>query len=166
MARVAATLRADAPSSICATCSHAMAMRGERFAAEAAGLYLDYSKQRITGETLRLLIALADACGLRERIEAMFRGDKINTTENRAVLHVALRAAGERAHPSRRQGCGSRCARGARSDGGVQRTRAQRRMDRPYRQAHPQRGQHRHRRIGPRPGDGVRGAAPLQPSAI
>ena len=71
--------------------------RGERLHAEAAGLYLDYSKQRVTGETLRLLMELAGACGLDERIAAMFRGDKINTTEERAVLHAALRApAGER----------------------------------------------------------------------
>jgi glucose-6-phosphate isomerase len=68
------------------------ATRGERLTAEAAGLYLDYSKQRMTDETLRLLIALADESRLRERIDAMFRGDKINLTENRAVLHVALRA--------------------------------------------------------------------------
>ncbi|MGH8284066.1 MAG: glucose-6-phosphate isomerase [Gammaproteobacteria bacterium] len=66
--------------------------RGERFAAEAAGIYLDYSKNCITDETLRLLLALADECGLRARIEAMFRGEKINITEKRAVLHVALRA--------------------------------------------------------------------------
>ncbi len=66
--------------------------RGVRFAAEAAGLYLDYSKNRITEETVHLLAALAEACGLRGRIEAMFRGEKINTTEKRAVLHVALRA--------------------------------------------------------------------------
>src|SRR5947209_11834896 len=66
--------------------------RGERFAAEAAGIYLDYSKNRITDETLRLLLDLAQASGLRERIDAMFRGDKINTTEQRAVLHIALRA--------------------------------------------------------------------------
>jgi glucose-6-phosphate isomerase len=66
--------------------------RGERFAVEAAGLYLDYSKNRITDETVRLLVALASACRLREQIEAMFRGDRINTTEGRAVLHVALRA--------------------------------------------------------------------------
>ncbi len=71
--------------------------RGECFAAEAAGIYLDYSKNRITGETLKLLTALANECGLRERIDAMFRGEKINVTERRAVLHVALRAAdGER----------------------------------------------------------------------
>src|SRR5438876_445095 len=66
--------------------------RGEHLALEAAGLYLDYSKNRITDETIRLLIALADECGLRERIDAMFAGEKINVTENRAVLHVALRA--------------------------------------------------------------------------
>ena len=61
-------------------------------ALEAAGLYLDYSKNRITDETLRLLLDLAEQSGLRDRIEAMFRGDKINVTENRAVLHTALRA--------------------------------------------------------------------------
>ena len=66
--------------------------RGERMAVEAAGIYLDYSKNRITDETLRLLLQLAEECGLRARIDAMFRGEKINITENRAVLHVALRA--------------------------------------------------------------------------
>ncbi|HEY6388161.1 MAG TPA: glucose-6-phosphate isomerase [Candidatus Acidoferrum sp.] len=66
--------------------------RGERMTAEAAGLFLDYSKNRITDETLKLLIQLSEESGLRDRIEAMFRGDKINITENRAVLHVALRA--------------------------------------------------------------------------
>jgi len=66
--------------------------RGERLTAEAAGIHLDYSKNRVTDETLALLRRLAEESGLRERIEAMFRGDKINVTENRAVLHVALRA--------------------------------------------------------------------------
>jgi glucose-6-phosphate isomerase len=66
--------------------------RGERLVAEGAGLYLDYSKNRITDETLRLLLALAEGCAIHERIDAMFRGDKINATEQRAVLHVALRA--------------------------------------------------------------------------
>src|SRR6266705_122583 len=66
--------------------------RGERLVAEAAGIYLDYSKNRISDETLCLLLALAEACSVRERIDAMFRGDKINATEQRAVLHVALRA--------------------------------------------------------------------------
>ena len=64
--------------------------RGERMTAEAAGLFLDYSKNRVTDETLKLLVELAAECGLRERIDAMFRGDKINITENRAVLHVAV----------------------------------------------------------------------------
>ena len=66
--------------------------RGERMTLEAAGVYLDYSKNRITDETLRLLGALAEEAGLRARIDAMFAGEKINVTENRAVLHVALRA--------------------------------------------------------------------------
>ena len=66
--------------------------RGESLAIEAAGLYLDYSKNRITDETIRLLLQLAHESELRERIDAMFRGDKINVSENRAVLHVALRA--------------------------------------------------------------------------
>ena len=66
--------------------------RGERMNVEAAGLYLDYSKNRITDETLGLLVQLAEESGLRARIDAMFRGEKINLTEKRAVLHVALRA--------------------------------------------------------------------------
>jgi glucose-6-phosphate isomerase len=66
--------------------------RGERLTIQAAGLYLDYSKNRVTDETLKLLFQLAEECGLRERIDAMFKGEKINITENRAVLHVALRA--------------------------------------------------------------------------
>jgi glucose-6-phosphate isomerase len=66
--------------------------RGERMTAEAAGVYLDYSKNRITGETVNLLLDLAATSGLRDRIDAMFRGEKINVSEGRAVLHVALRA--------------------------------------------------------------------------
>jgi glucose-6-phosphate isomerase len=66
--------------------------RGERFTSEAVGIFFDYSKNRITDETLRLLLQLAEESGLRERIDAMFRGDKINVSEKRAVLHVALRA--------------------------------------------------------------------------
>ena len=68
------------------------AQRGERFVAEGAGLYLDYSKNRITDETLRLLVALANECGLRERMAAMFRGGVVNPTEQRPALHTALRA--------------------------------------------------------------------------
>ena len=66
--------------------------RGERLSAEAAGLYVDFSKQRITDETLKLLIDLATECALPDRIAAMFRGEKLNASEQRAVLHVALRA--------------------------------------------------------------------------
>jgi glucose-6-phosphate isomerase len=66
--------------------------RGERLTAEAAGLYLDYSKNRVTDETIKLLVGLAEPCGLRDRIDAMFNGQPINITEKRAVLHTALRA--------------------------------------------------------------------------
>src|SRR5258705_1213079 len=66
--------------------------RGERLTAEAVGIFLDYSKNRVTDETLELLLQLAEESGLRSRIDAMFRGEKINVTENRAVLHIALRA--------------------------------------------------------------------------
>src|SRR5271170_502042 len=66
--------------------------RGERLTLDAAGIYLDYSKNRITEESVKLLVRLAEESGLRAHIDAMFRGDKINVTENRAVLHVALRA--------------------------------------------------------------------------
>lgn len=66
--------------------------RGKRMTTEAIGIYFDYSKHRITDETLGLLVQLAEVCGLRARIDAMFRGEKINVTEKRAVLHVALRA--------------------------------------------------------------------------
>src|SRR5208282_2945271 len=65
--------------------------RGERLTAEAAGLYLDYSKNRVTDETMRLLVALAEESGVPEHRAAMFRGDHINVSENRSVLHVALR---------------------------------------------------------------------------
>ena len=66
--------------------------RGERMAAEAVGIYLDYSKNRISDQTIKLLVQLAEQSGLQARIDDMFRGEKINITENRAALHVALRA--------------------------------------------------------------------------
>src|SRR5215471_3435147 len=68
------------------------AKRAERLSIDAVGLHLDYSKNRVTDETLKLLFQLAEESDLQARIDAMFRGDKINITENRAVLHVALRA--------------------------------------------------------------------------
>src|SRR5438045_7894686 len=70
--------------------------RGERLTAEAAGLFLDYSKNRVTDETVALLVELAEQCGLPERREAMFSGEHINVSEDRAVLHVALRMPRER----------------------------------------------------------------------
>src|ERR1700674_4089368 len=66
--------------------------RGERMTAEAVGIFLDYSKNRVTDETITILVQLAEEAGLRSRIDAIFHGEKINVTENRAVLHVALRA--------------------------------------------------------------------------
>src|SRR5438046_6569476 len=69
--------------------------RGERFALEAVGIYLDYSKNRVTDETIQLLLELAESAGLSERIDAMFKGEKINVTERSTVLHGALRAAKE-----------------------------------------------------------------------
>ena len=74
------------------TLFQADSQRGEHLALDAIGLYLDYSKNRVTDETLRLLLSLAESAGLRQRIDAMFSGEKINVTEKRAVLHVALRA--------------------------------------------------------------------------
>jgi glucose-6-phosphate isomerase len=69
--------------------------RGQRMTVEAAGIYMDYSKHRVTDETLRLLLRLTEECGLRARVDAMFRGDRINVTEKRSVLHVALRTPNE-----------------------------------------------------------------------
>ena len=70
----------------------AEAGRGTKMTVEASGLFLDYSKNRVTAETLDLLLAVAEEAGVKAKLEAMFRGDKINTTEGRSVLHVSLRA--------------------------------------------------------------------------
>ena len=91
--------------------------RGRVLAIEAAGLYLDYSKNRITDETLRLLLQLAGEFELREQIDAMFRGDKINVSENRAVLHVALRAPRGSYYHARRSQCRPRGPRRSGQDG-------------------------------------------------
>ena len=88
--------------------------RGDRLVAKAAGLYLDYSKNRITDETVRLLIQLAQERGVADRRDAMFRGEKINITEDRAVLHVALRAPRGTADQGGRCRC---CPRGTRGTG-------------------------------------------------
>ena len=134
--------------------------------AEAVGLFLDYSKNRVTDETLKLLLRLADESGLRERIDAMFRGEKINVTEKRAVLHVALRAPrgasiivdGQNVVPD------VHAVLDKMAD--FCRTRSQRRVERPHWQTHSQRHQHRHRRLRSRPGDGLRGAEALQPAHL
>ena len=132
-------------------------------AVEAEGLYFDYSKHRVTAETMGLLIALAGESGLSATIDAMFRGDKINVTEKRAVLHVALRAPrgatimvdGKNVVPEVHQVLDRMTDFYA---------HPQRRLDGPYRQADSRGHQYRDRRFRPRPGDGVRGAAPLQRS--
>ena len=137
--------------------------RGERMTAEAAGLS---STTPSTGSPTRrcgCCVQLAEesrAAGAR--IDAMFRGEQINVTEDRAVLHVALRMPRERVDRRRRPRRRARGPRGARPDGRLRRPRPRRRLDGPHRQADPQRGQHRHRRLRPRAGDGLRGAAPLQ----
>ena len=136
--------------------------RGERMALDAAGIYLDYSKNRIADDTLALLVRLAEESGLRARIDAMFRGEKINVSEKRAVLHVALRAPrgasilvdGENVVPEVHSVLDRMADFANRLRGGD--------VERSHRQADPQRRQHRHRRFRPRAGHGLRGAQALQ----
>ena len=124
-------------------------------AVEAAGVYLDYSKNRITDETLRLLLQLAEESKLRERIDAMFRGDKINVSEDRAVLHVALRAprGATILHDGRNVVPDVHAVLDQMADFS-NRVRV-RQLERPDRQAHPQCHQRRYRRFRSRTGDGV-----------
>ena len=138
--------------------------RAERLTGEAAGLFLDYSKNRVTDETLRLLVALAEQAGVAERRDAMFAGDRINVTEDRPVLHVALRM--PRGSSLVVDGVDvvaevhevlDRMAR-------VRRRRSVGRVEGGDRASDPQRRQHRHRRLGSRAGDGLPRAAPLQPA--
>ena len=124
--------------------------RAERLSADAVGLHLDFSKNRIDDETLRLLLELAAQSGLREHIDAMFRGDRINVSEDRSVLHVALRMPREATLVVDGADVVAAGPRGARPDGGVRRRRALGCVDRPHRQADPQRRQRRDRRLGPR----------------
>ncbi len=128
--------------------------RFQRFALRLDDILFDYSKNRITAETMRLLVDLARQAGLAEAIEAMFTRQKINTTEDRAVLHVALRnrsnrpifVDGEDVMPGSQSGAGK--------DGRVQRGCAVGRMAGLHRQTHHRCGQHRHRRLRPGPEDG------------
>ena len=136
--------------------------RGERLALEAAGIYLDYSKNRITDATLGLLVQLAEESGLRERIDAMFRGEHINVSENRAVLHVALRAPRGSSFLVDGENVVPQIHARARQDERLRNPPAERRLERPQRQAYPQRRQYRHRGFGSRAGDGLRGAQTLQ----
>src|SRR5262245_9488530 len=143
--------------------------RAARFTREAVGLYADFSKHRITDETLPLLVTLAEARGLRQRIDAMFRGDKINVTEERAVLHVALRAPrpasrpparapglwGRRSHPAAAAARGRPGAR-ARSPRG-------RRPSAPRASAGTRGARPAHDRDGPHPGDPASERVPPRP---
>ena len=113
--------------------------RGERMTAAAAGLFLDYSKNRVTDETIKLLVRLANESDLSGRIEAMFSGEKINLTENRAVLHVALRAPKERDHHGGRKKRRAGGPRSARKDDRLFRACPERRVERSYRQANQKR---------------------------
>ena len=136
--------------------------RGQRLTCEAVGLFLDYSKNRITDETIKLLLQLAEESDLRGRIDAMFSGEKINITEKRAVLHVALRAPkdasiivdGKNVVPEVHAVLDAMTA--------FAETGPQRRLERSHRQTHPQYRKHWHRWLRPRTGHGVRGSSPLQ----
>ena len=122
---------------------------------EAVGIYYDYSKNRVTDETIRLLLQLAEGAGLRERIDAMFSGEKINVTEQRAVLHTALRAPrdatimvdGQNVVPEVHAVLDKMADFAERVRSGAWTGHTGKRM----RECH----QYRHRRLGPRPGDGV-----------
>ena len=144
----------------CATCFADDPRRGERLTAEAAGLFLDYSKNRVTDETLKLLVQLAEESGLRSGSTRCSAASKINVTEGRAVLHVALRAP-RSIDPGRWRGrrAGGPCR--ARRMAGFLGARAERGVERPHRPADQERDQYRHRRLRPRAGHGLRGAASI-----
>ena len=138
--------------------------RGRRLTLEAAGLFLDYSKNRITAETLRLLVNLAAECRLSERIEAMFRGEKINATEKRAVLHIALRSPrdasilvdGENVVPWVHEVLDRMTAFAEKIRLGQ--------LERPHWEIHSKHCQYRYRRFRPRTGDGLRSSPILRPT--
>ena len=140
------------------------AQRGEKLTAEGAGLFLDYSKNRVSDETLLLLLQLARETGVEQKRDAMFAGEKINVTEGRAVLHTALRVPKGGSVMVDGVNVVPEVHRGARQDGGLRRADSRRKLAGLYRQTHQKYRQHRHRRLGPRPGDGLRGAEVLQPA--
>ncbi len=136
--------------------------RGETLCLEVGDLYLDYSKNRLTVETMSLLVALARRAGVEQLRDAMFAGEKVNITEERAVLHVALRAPDGPEDLRGRGRCRRRGALGPEQDDGLLDPGAQRCVDRAHRQADPQRRQRRHRRQRPRAADGHDRAGRLQ----
>ena len=138
--------------------------RGERLTASAAGIELDYSKNRITDETLRASVPARQRRGPAGADRGHVFGSKINITENRAVLHTALRAPAGASIVVDGQNVVPRSPRRSRPHGRILRTGAERRMEGPYRQAHPQCRQYRDRRFRSRPRHGLRSAAALQPA--
>ena len=124
--------------------------RAAVFSADGAGWHLDFAKQRITGETIDLLVALAEERDLAGRREAMFTGVHINNTEDRAVLHTALRLPAGATLVVDGQDVVADVHDGAGQDGGVRRPGPRRDVAGLHRPADPQRGEHRHRRLGPR----------------
>ncbi len=135
--------------------------RGERLTAEAAGVYLDYSKNRITDETLALLVELAEESGVPERRDAMFRGEHINVSENRAVLHTALRLPATATLVVDGQDVVADVHAVLDAHARLRQPGPFRRVQGLYRQADQERRQRRHRRLRPRAGHGVRGAASI-----
>ncbi len=133
--------------------------RAERYSVEAAGLFLDYSKNRITDETLRLLQQLADEQGVVARRDAMFRGEAINTTERRSVLHVALRAPRDAHIMAEGKDVVPEVHAVLDRMGAFAGARAGWVVDWPYRQAHPHGDQYRDRRFVSGAGDGLAGTA-------
>ena len=127
--------------------------RAERFTYDGGGIAIDFSKNRITDATLKLLVELAQQAKVAERRDAMFEGDIVNMTEHRAALHTALRA------HRRRRAVPAASPRRESEDGRVRRQGPRRLVDRLHRQAHPPRGEHRHRRLGSRSEDGRARAA-------
>ncbi len=135
--------------------------RGTSMTAEAAGIFLDYSKNRITPETLGLLVNLAEATGMPARRDAMFRGEHINSTEDRAVLHVALRMPANRSLVVDGVDVVKEVHEVLGRMAGLQRVDPLRRVARLHRQADQEHRQHRDRRLRPRAGHGLHGAAAL-----
>ena len=140
--------------------------RFERFSLRLGDILFDYSKNRVTQETMRLLFDLARQANLEQKIEAMFSGQKINTTENRAVLHVALRNRSNRPILVDGEDVMPEVNACAGQDARLQRGRPLGRMERVHRQDDHRYRQYRHRWVGPRAQDGLRGVEAVRPSPV